>query len=423
MFDGRLWRSKGFWRRASILVLLVAVVVPGLWTVLKVAKNPQTRLWLPNYGKDLLGFRYAHGGQTEHMFVLLCDHWEPGYGDNAIAEARDWLDRFKPIADNHRDSNGRSFRYSWFFPIDGFEPAILGDLAQAAYEGYGEVEVHWHHAHDSSRVFESELAEALNWFTAKGALIAKPGDRPRFSFIHGNWALDNSREPKDCGISDEITILQRQGCYADLTFPSFGFYSQPSTINRIFYAQDTPEPKSYDEGLLAQVGVEGEGLMLIPGPIGFNFRNPLLLFETAAVDDAEGSGFSGKINRPDNFRDYFNPTRVGLWNDIGVGVEGKREWVFVKLHAHGMQQKEILLGGEIDAMLAEIEDYCLDHDITLHYIVAREAYNLVKAAERNLGGPPQDHFDLVIPPPLNTVRSFALEPAFGQGSTEAVVTP
>jgi len=404
-----IWQKKRFWVRIAVMVLIATVFIPGTWFGLKLVMNTQTRLWLPNYTKDLLSFRYAHGNQTEHMFILLCDHWEPGRGTRAMTEARDWLSRFKPIARNHRDSIGRQFRYTWFYPIDGFEPDIISELAQAAFDGYGEIEVHWHHRHDSSPAFETEFVEALTGFTDKGALISSPEASPRFSFIHGNWALDNSRDPKYCGVSDEISILQRLGCYADMTFPSFAVLSQPSTINRIYYAQDTPQSKSYDKGVLAKVGSEGEGLLMIPGPIGINTFNPLLLFETAAIDDAEGSGFSGKVNKPDQFRDYFNPTRVGLWNNLGVGVDGRREWVFVKLHAHGMEHKEILLGGELDAMLFSVEKYCREKGITLHYIVAREAFNLVKAAERQLEGPPEAFYDLIIPPPLNTIQNMALD--------------
>ncbi len=402
----RFWRRKKFWFRLTAALIVAAIALPGLWIGLKIIKNPQTRVWLPNYARDLVSLRYARGDRTEHMFVLLCDHWEPGRGEPAVLAAEDWLSRFKPIAARHRDSNGHPFRYSWFYPIDGFEPAIAAALARAAHAGLGEIEVHWHHSHDSSTAFESDLRTGLEWFKAVGALVAQPDDEPRFCFVHGNWALDNSRAPKDCGVDDEITILLRNGCYADLTFPSFGFLSQPATINRIYYAQDTPAAKSYDTGIIAREDTEGTGLMIIPGPLGVNFRNLLLCFETAAIDDAEGSGFAGKLRQPSSYEDYFNTSRVALWNNLGIGVEGRREWVFVKLHAHGLQHHEILLGGELDAALTAIERFCRDHDIVLHYIVAREAYNLVKAAERGLDGPPEGYFDLVIPPPLNTVELF-----------------
>ena len=89
---------------------------------------------------------------------------------------------------------------------------------------------------------------------------------------------------------------------------------------------------------------------------------------------------------------------------VGRGVDGRPEWVFVKIHAHGVQHGELLLGGELDAMLTGLEDYCRERDIRLHYVTAREAYNLVRAAERGLEGPPEAHYDLDVPPPLTRAR-------------------
>ena len=68
-----------------------------------------------------------------------------------------------------------------------------------------------------------------------------------------------------------------------------------------------------------------------------------------------------------------------------------------------MQHRKVLLGGELDAALSAIESYCESHGIALHYIVAREAYNLVRAAEQGAIGAPEDLYDFAIKPPLNTL--------------------
>ena len=47
-----------------------------------------------------------------------------------------------------------------------------------------------------------------------GALPSWPDGRPAFAFIHGNWALDNSRLENVrnyCGVNDELTILRETG--------------------------------------------------------------------------------------------------------------------------------------------------------------------------------------------------------------------
>ena len=373
------------------LLALVLIGLPCLWITAKLIRNNNNLFWLPNYMKDVVSGQYAHSDVTKHMFVLICDHWEPGNREGNILAAKAWLAAFKPIVASHQDSHGRYFKYTWFYPIDNFEPDIFNLLSQAVYEKYGEVEVHWHHYHESSVTFEKDLKNSLSKFTAYGALISEFGDKPHFAFIHGNWALDNSGSPGNCGVNDEISILLRNGCYADLTFPALGFRSQPKIINRIFYAVDSPEPKSYDHGEIAKIGVDGVGLMIIQGPLGIDFKNLLILFENAALNDAEGTGFSGHIRKPSNFHEYFKRHRVHLWNQIGISIQDRREWVFVKLHTHGMQNQHILLGGELDAALYAIEDYCRLNDIFLHYIVAREAFNLVKAAEKGLTGDPEQY--------------------------------
>ena len=44
--------------------------------------------------------------------------------------------------------------------------------------------------------------------------------------------------------------------------------------------------------------------------------------------------------------------------------------------------------------------------MTLHYVTAREAYNLVKAAEMGASDPPEDYYDRVIPPPMNVLQDL-----------------
>ncbi len=386
-------------------LLLVAVLVPVLWTSAKLIKSPHSAIWVPAYLGDVFSGRYSHAEETTDLFFLMCDHWEPGSGEKNIKAAAAWLERFKVIASDHTDSDGRRFRYSWYYPVDKIEESILRMLSRSAYEGFGEVQVHWHHNHSSPEAFEKELQAGLDIFVRNWALVDSAGAEPRWSFIHGNWSLDGSI-PGKCGVSNGIEILQRNGCYADFTFPAPGTTGQPATINRIYYVHDTPEAKSYDQGEVAQVGVAGDGFLMFPGPLALDFRNPLILIENTAIDDSEATGFSGKLRKPDNYRDYFRPSRIQLWNEVHIGVEGKPEWVFVKAHAHGMQNTEELLAGQLDALLDALESYCETRGIRLHYVTSREAFNLVKAVEQELPGPPQDYYDLVIPAPLNQRVEF-----------------
>jgi len=392
-----LFKSR---RRLILLALTGLLLLPVLWTGLKLARSPHSSIWAGPYFRELLAGRYNGAHETTDMFFIMCDHWEPGKGAPAVVRSRDWLERYRSVVASHKDSDGRIFQYTWYYPIDNLDREILGLLASCAGEGLGEIEVHWHHNHETSEQFTADLEAALPEFTNVGALVGQPGEPPRWSFIHGNWALDGS-SPGQCGVNNEISILQEHGCYADFTFPALEASGQPVTINQIFYAEDTPEPKSHNTGIEAQVGLQGKGLLIFQGHLGLDFRNPLLLIEGAAIDGGEGTGLVGKLRPPATFRDYFKTSRISLWDNIHIAVAGKPEWCFVKVHAHGHEDAEILLEGQLDALLDEVEDYCRRKNVKLHYVTAREACNLVWAAEKGMDGNPVEYYDLVIPQPMN----------------------
>lgn len=61
---------------------------------------------------------------------------------------------------------------------------------------------------------------------------------------------------------------------------------------------------------------------------------------------------------------------------------------------------DTLLGAAADAMHAHLERAYNDgvrH--VLHYVTAREAYNIIKAAEAGHAGDPNDYRDFELPPP------------------------
>ncbi len=392
-------------RRLLILIVTGAVLVLPAWLGLKIVKTKHSSLWVTTYFREWLGGRYAANDESQHFVFLMCDHWEPGGGPRGQERANFWLSNFRKVASRHKDSLGRHFQYTWFYPIDNFDPVVIDSVAATAKLGFGEIEVHWHHGHPDGATFERDLAASLPGFTRVGALIDHPEATPRFSFIHGNWALDNSGAPRLCGVDEEIRILQEHGCYADFTFPALGTSAQPRMFNRIFYATDTPEPKSYDlTAKPAKVGDRGEGLMMVPGPLGFDFRDPRIFIEYGCLDDAQGSGLTGRFFKPNSASEYFRPHRVDLWNRIGVGVEGRPEWVFVKIHAHGIPHRELFFAGEMDAMLSAVEEYCRDSGLTLHYVTAREAYNIARAAEAGLSGNPASYYDFEIPAPMTRMQ-------------------
>jgi len=192
-----------------------------------------------------------------HLLLCIADHFEPKRDgvSPAVARARvdRWIHDFPRLFGAFRDSDCRPPRHTFFYPIDEYEPAHVEALASLCRAGFGEVEVHLHHEGDTA----DQLREQLLWF--KEQLSARHGLLPRrresgdraYGFIHGNWALDNSRpDGRCCGVNNELDILRETGCYADFTLPSAPSPTQTRKINSIYYATDDPRrPKSHDAGI------------------------------------------------------------------------------------------------------------------------------------------------------------------------------
>jgi hypothetical protein len=97
---------------------------------------------------------------------------------------------------------------------------------------------------------------------------------------------------------------------------------------------------------------------------------------------------------------------LSRWITANIHVKGRPEWVFVKVYSHGVQSKEVVLGQNMEWMLSELKDYASSREIKLHFMTAREAYNVAKAAEAGETGNPEDYRDFLIPKYQNMVRSF-----------------
>jgi len=209
----------------------------------------------------------------------------------------------------------------------------------------------------------------------------------KYAFIHGNWALDNSRKDTNwCGVNNELQVLKQTGCYADFTFPSGLSETQPEKVNKIYYATDSPEKsKSYNNGVDVEVGKASSGdLMLITGPIGLNWRRR----KWGILPTLENSDVS--------WHHLPSKERVDLWLKTHIHVKGCPNWIFIKLHTHGAVDKslEMLLDtkGAMHRTLRYLEKRYNDgENYRLHYVTAREMYNIIKAAESGMQGNPNSY--------------------------------
>ena len=65
---------------------------------------------------------------------------------------------------------------------------------------------------------------------------------PRWFFVHGHWAL-NASDTKDCNITREIEILQRNGCLGDFTFPAGRPHVDAFAARRRFQREHEQNPQ------------------------------------------------------------------------------------------------------------------------------------------------------------------------------------
>ena len=307
------------------------------------------------------------------------------------------------MAGRHRDADGRHPQHGFFYPEEEYVEEHLVKIAALCADGFGEIEIHLHHDNDTQENFCRSMRRFCQTLHDKhGALSRDPRTGElAFAFIHGNWSLDNSRaDGRWCGINNELILLRELGCYADFTLPSAPSDTQTSTINAIYYATDDPhKPKSHDHGERVRVGGSAVGdLMIVQGPLALNWRNRRF-------------GVIPRIENSDIRRSCPpSPQRVDEWIRTGIHVEGRPEWVFVKIHTHGTQEGDMdtLLGPQMDAMHDLLEKTYNDGvNHVLHYVTAREVYNIVKAAEAGKQGDPAQWRDFICRHPAID-RSFRI---------------
>jgi hypothetical protein len=347
--------------------------------------------------KALLG----RGRAERHVLVAVCDHFEPLHGgaDRAagLARVRRWRAGLPQLAQRFRDSSGRMPRHTFFFPGEEYDAAFVEPLAELADLGLGEVEVHLHHDGDTRATLREKLASTLERLARHG-LVARRGGGPAWSFIHGNWALANGRaDGRWCGVDDELALLHELGCYADFTFPSAPDPCQPSVVNAIYYPRDAARRRAYDDAERARVGgARRDRVLLVQGPLGLarrDGRGRALRIDGGALQAGD----------PPSAR------RLATWLDQWVHVEGRPEWTFVKLHAHGAPEKNAgsMLGSPMGALHEALAELRRVGGWSVHYVSAREMYNVARAAMDGRDGSPAAYVDYEVPPPERARRQAA----------------
>ncbi|MEH6625329.1 MAG: hypothetical protein V7739_02710 [Motiliproteus sp.] len=378
------------------VLIFVLILAGALYFILK-KKNMLE--WMPQYVSQRL-FADKNVKGPKHIVFSFVDHFEPQWGQVTDVEIERqrvdrWCQGYPKMAAKHKDADGNYPQHTFFYPEEEYRKEHLDKLAQLCADGFGEIEVHLHHDDDTSGNLRKTLTRFCKILHENHGALSRYPDTGElaYGFIHGNWTLDNSGpEGRLCGVNDELIILKETGCYADFTYPSAPHSTQPKTINSIYYAKDDPDkPKSHNTGQHAEVGRPPWGdLLLVNGPLMLNWKKLK-------------KGIFPQIENSD-IRRGMEPTkdRVDLWVDANVHVKGRPEWLFIKVHTHGTQERDmdVLLGEPVDEMFNYLESVYNDgSEYVLHYVNSREMFNIIRAAEEGQVGDPNEYRDYVLQKP------------------------
>jgi hypothetical protein len=328
-------------------------------------------IWLGPYLKDRLR-KSTQPRKPKRVWVAITDHYEPlGMGasvETALGRVGRWRDRWPRIADDApRDTAGQRPQYSFFYPQEEYRSELLDGIAEMVRLGVGDVEVHLHHDKEQRDSFVQKVTEYCDRLTNDHGLLRQHDGRTVFGFIHGNWALDNSRpDGRLCGLNGEIALLRDLGCYADFTMPSLPSPTQGRIVNQIYWCTNNPDnrPRSFDQGIEATAGGGRRGdLLMITGPVGLRFGGRLI----PRVETGEIAGY-----------DMPAPSRVRQWFDLAPTIGDD---LFIKLYTHGAPERNLapLLNGGLNSLFLWLAEEADRRGIEVHWATAWQMYQAADA--------------------------------------------
>ena len=243
-----------------------------------------SQIWAPGYIKQRVRRHVGRSVPLERIWVTIADHYEPMWGGASLETAQSRVSLWRSAWPDNCEAVPA--RYRWeptqiYFLLSGggIPPTLIEPLAEMVSDGIADIEVHIHHDGEGRQNFIDRITRFCKILHGDHGVLRKRNGKLTFGFIHGNWALDNSRpDGRWCGLNDEIQILAGLGCYADFTMPSGDSPTQARLVNTIYWCNDDPNrPKSYDDGVpvITGGGIDGD-LLMIPGPLGIRWRDRLL---------------------------------------------------------------------------------------------------------------------------------------------------
>jgi hypothetical protein len=340
-------------------------------------------------------FADAQRDGPTHIVFVVADHYEPGVGKQAFAPVERWCKLARSTGSSVRDHDGTPFRHTYFFPAEQYDAAAIEMLCELQSEGFGEVEVHLHHGVESpdnaenTRHFLETFRDCLAY---KHRCLSRedPRSAPRYAFVHGNVALANSAGGRNCGVDSEMQLLAETGCYADFTLPSAPDQSQVPKINAIYQCGNPlNQARPHRSGPDLKVGDKPILPIIINGPLVFDWTRRVHGLPVPRIDDgALANNYPLKMDR---FR---------RWQSAHIGVQGRPEWIFIKLHCHAFFEydREAMMGDELKRFMQQVLDQAEATGRKIHFACAREVFNMIVAALEGKSGDPAQYRDYWLRP-------------------------
>lgn len=354
---------------------------------------------LPTYAWQRLT-RPAPKGKV-HLVIALADHFEPsnipglnmGFAPRDVQQQRldTWCEEYPRNFADFRDREGRPFTHTYFYPAEQYDRDLVEQVAQLCHSGWGELEIHLHHGVDHPATAASTRRQLVSFRDAlahdHGCLSYEEGNRdPKYAFVHGNFSLANCADGYACGVDNEMQILAETGCYVDMTYPTAAFHpAQIAKLNSLYECElplDRRAPHSYGRDLRAGHPVT-RFPFLVEGPWMLDF------------DRNSRGGFGRLENAALTGRNAPSLRRLALWKEAGITVGGRPDWLFIKLHTHGMDpvDRDNVLRAPMQQFLAALVNGAAERKEILHFVTAREMANIALAACEGREGNPGDYRD------------------------------
>ena len=379
-------------------------------TVVASVRSKNLETWVGGYARWLAASavpraRAALGGAADgprHLLFAFCDHYEPLWSDaddGARRRARARLaaraTRRWPTSSATPTAARRATPSS--SPASSTAPTYLDALARA---GAARASARSRCTCTTTATPPRGCARQLGELPGRcsrstGTSRATPtGACATRSSTATGASPTRRRDGRWCGVDEELPLLFDTGCYADFTFPSAPDECQPTIVNRIYWPDGRPRAAARLRGRDARRGsasARDDRILMIEGPL--------------ALGAAPAAGCSRCASRTPRSRPTIRRRRRGSARWVRAGHPRRRggrsgsSSRCTPTARRRSRPRRCSATGDGSCTASSTTRYNDGKRWRLHYVTAREMYNIAIAAMDGRTGNPDSYRDYVLPPP------------------------